>query len=461
MASSSVVSIDQGQEDDKHESEAEREEKAFREYFPDHAAEFQRIISSLDEDEDDQEPDSNQVTRRENSEVPRLSDKDLSLVVKMHDKLFSADNRADDNLRIRAFVASYDAASRMSHLTNWIANPREEMPFMGSHIFALALRCSTNRNVWLPLFCSESIRDFHNDPFPSESVKADLPLRELLIRIAQLLRAFPGHSILLGIGQVVERMRQLDIQVTPLGKVMAGLEVILRRAQDWEEHASQHVQLGKPLKDISVLVTSWRKLELQSWSFLLTLREKRRGIRACQHWPRMYSLIHKDRADSTEHMPSKQISKNTQASSPAWVWKGFPKLSKRLSLESDTKNIDELARLLDTFILSSNLAECTERLALVKSFANELRNECLVHGPKRLPLARLMHSLFNHYERLMPILMQRKDKLREPIEKRLKDEVKLAKWDEQSYYSLVSLMLASYHHLFCVITSHHLHLLIS
>ena len=32
--------------------------------------------------------------------------------------------------------------------------------------------------------------------------------------------------------------------------------------------------------------------------------------------------------------------------------------------------------------------------------------------------------------------MQTKDKLREPIEKHLKNKVKLAKWDEQSYYSL-------------------------
>jgi hypothetical protein len=53
-------------------------------------------------------------------------------------------------------------------------------------------------------------------------------------------------------------------------------------------------------------------------------------------------------------------------------------------------------------------------------------------------LARLMHSMWNYYERLMPILVNKKDKQREPIEKRLKDEVKLAKWDEQTYYSLVS-----------------------
>jgi midasin len=424
----------------KHESEEEREERELREYFPDHSAEFQRIITRLDEDEDYQD-DVDHLDDTDHSAAvqgSQLSDHELSLAVRLHHELFSRKAKADDKLRMRAFVTSYDAASRMAELTNWMVNPLDESSLLGSHIFALALRCNTSRNVWLPSLHSELIRDFHNDPFPSESIKADSPLRDLLIRIAQLLRAFPGHSILVGLGQVVERIRQLDIQVESLGRVMAGLEVILRRAQDWEQHASQHVQLGKPLKDISALVTTWRKLELHSWSSLLLMREKRRGIRANRHWPRMYSLIHNDRSENSEYTGGSNLLSNIPALSPKWVWKGFSQMSDRLGIDSNTKSIDELAQVLDTFMLTSNLAECTERLALIKSFANELRHECCVNGLRRLPLARLMHSLWNYYERLMPIIMNRKDKQREPIEKRLKDEVKLAKWDEQTYYSLVS-----------------------
>ena len=102
--------------------------------------------------------------------------------------------------------------------------------------------------------------------------------------------------------------------------------------------------------------------------------------------------------------------------------------------------MDELAKVLDAFILTSDIAEFEARLGLIESFANELANECRVSGPTRLPLARLLRSLCNYYSRFAPLLMQSKDNLREPIEKRLKDEVKLAKWDEQSYYSLVSLL---------------------
>ena len=247
--------------------------------------------------------------------------------------------------------------------------------------------------------------------------------------------------MLVGLGQVVERIRQLDIQMVSLGKIMSGLEVILRRAQDWEQHASQHVQLGKPLRDISALVTSWRKLELHSWSSLLTMREKRRGLRANRHWPKLYGLIHKDRANrDIDHECRKRLITSTHlpAMSPKWIWKGFPQMTERLGLDNNTESIEELAKVLDTFILTSNLAECKERLALIQAFAKELEHECCISGQKRLPLARFMRSLRDYYERLMPILIQQKDKQREPIEKRLKDEVKLAKWDEQTYYSLVS-----------------------
>ena len=430
-------------------TEEDKEEKEFREYFPDHGAEFNRIVeSSLNDDDDlnEEEGDTNQNEESCNDEadVSQLSDAELSLVVSLHEEMFSNDGKRtiNDNIRVRAFLSSYEAASRLGHLTEWMKKGQEDNSSLGSHLLALALRSNVNRGVWSSTESNDStIRDFHNDPHPSESIKADLPLRNLLIRIGQLLRAFPGHAVLVSLGQVVERVRKLDIQAVALGKVMTGLEVILRRAQDYEQHASLHVTLGKPLKDISVLVTSWRKLELQSWSHLLTIRENRRSIRAKQHWPRVYSLIHKSKGSGEESKCSSTTSTTRKhLASPSWVWKGYPKLSACLGISVDTKNLGDLAKVLDTFILTSNIAEFSARLGLIQSFANELRNECEVDGKveERFHLARLLQSLCNYYSRFIPLLMQTKTKLRDPIEKRLKDEVKLAKWDEQSYYSLVS-----------------------
>lgn len=439
LAHSSVLDINQKKERTGTASttENDREEKEFREYFPNHGAEFERIVTSIEE-ADDLEISDEEDAADDNATLgySKLQDDELALVVALHREMFTGRrSKIDDNLRLRAFITSYEAASRLSHLTEWLRKSQnDDASSLASHVLALALRCSVRRRAWSPFLSSDS--DFHNDPLPSESIRADLPLRNLSLRVGQLLRAFPGHSVLVALGQIVERIRQLDIQVVSLGKVMSGLEVILRKAQDWEQHASQRVQLGAPLKEISTIVASWRKLELQSWSNLLTMREKRRGIRATQHWPRMYGLVHnigeRGGDDSTKVKRRANV-----AYSPSWVWKGFPAMTTKLSVDGDTKSMADFAKVLDTFLLTANLAEFSDRLALVENFVHEITNEIQSNGTRRLPLARLLQSFWNYYNRLAPLLLQRKNQLREPIEKRLKDEVKLAKWDEQSYYALV------------------------
>jgi hypothetical protein len=113
--------------DNKPNSEAEQDEREFREYFPDHGAEFQRIIDSLDEDEDYEDLDNHHVSQHDDSTPSHLPERDLSLTVTLHDELFSPTKKPDDSLRTRAFVACYDAASCMSRLTNWIENPNDEL----------------------------------------------------------------------------------------------------------------------------------------------------------------------------------------------------------------------------------------------------------------------------------------------------------------------------------------------
>jgi len=411
----------------------DQEEKELREYFPDHGAEFQRIVAKLEDEEDESDEEDDIVKAKETTQ---LSDLEVSMIVELHRELFSpSKKKIEDSLRIKAFTRCYDAASRLNHLTEWMKKSQEEQKFLGSHMFALTLRCSVNRSLWSPLLTNDAIRDFHSDPFPSESVKADSPLRSLLIRVGQLLGAFPGHSVLVAIGQIVEKVRQLDIHTNSLGKVMSGLEVILRKAQDWEQHASQHVQLGKPLKEISSLVATWRKLELQSWSHLLTIRENRRSVRPRRHWARLYGLIH-GISESEELRASLNEAALKHGHSPSWIWKGYPEISKRLGADGDVKCIEDLAKVLDTFILTSNIAEFRTRLDLIENFANELRNDCEVNGPTRVTLTRLLLSFCNYYSRFEPLISKTITTLREPIEKRLKDEVKLAKWDEQSYYAL-------------------------
>jgi midasin len=47
------------------------------------------------------------------------------------------------------------------------------------------------------------------------------------------------------------------------------LELLLLRAQLWQETAARHVSLGAPLAPLAGLAARWRRLELAAWRRLL------------------------------------------------------------------------------------------------------------------------------------------------------------------------------------------------
>ena len=74
--------------------------------------------------------------------------------------------------------------------------------------------------------------------------------------------------------------RLLGMAVTaPLKAMLTGVELLLAKAQLWEETAARHVSLAPQLAPLSALATRWRKLELVAWQSLLdTTRERAAAV---------------------------------------------------------------------------------------------------------------------------------------------------------------------------------------
>lgn len=66
----------------------------------------------------------------------------------------------------------------------------------------------------------------------------------------------------------------LSVQ-SPLKAALTGLELLLARAQVWEESAAKHVSLAQQLEAVAALATRWRKLELAAWRNLLNTTRSR------------------------------------------------------------------------------------------------------------------------------------------------------------------------------------------
>lgn len=62
---------------------------------------------------------------------------------------------------------------------------------------------------------------------------------------------------------------------SPLKAALTGLELVLARAQIWEESAAKHVSLEAQLQGVAALATRWRRLELAAWRNLLKTTQQR------------------------------------------------------------------------------------------------------------------------------------------------------------------------------------------
>jgi midasin (ATPase involved in ribosome maturation) len=447
-SSSSSTSI----EDTKDESDEEKKERQYREQFPDHAKEFNKIIEAVEAielggehyEEEDYNADGSKINEFS------VSEEQLSFICDIHKELFSGQNKGSnsDSLRIKSFIATYAAAAQLNNSIVLVDSLEPENKRLGAHCFALGLNAKNDSGSSLNFHSfmksdTSVDTDFHKDPNPAEVLKADLPLRGLLLRISKLMRAFPGNSILIAIGQVVETMRQMDVKDTSLGKMLTGLEVILKKAQEWEQHASKRVALGESLQRISRLVAQWRKLELQSWSSLLNVRDQTHILRAKRHWMRLYNILVSDEDKPRQDHDLVVSSGYSSPRFPKWLWIGQGKHLHHVTKNSmDTIHSEdhvEMLKVLDTFILTSGIGQFIERLELLQSFAEQLRAEyriAQVKNDRRLSKALIVDSLVKHYSTFATMIATAKEILRKPIEKKLKDDVKLAKWDEQSYYAL-------------------------
>ncbi len=411
-------------------------EEGYREQFPDHGQEFHSLLSAIEmEDASDQAEVEQSETIDE--EDWSLAEDQIATLCSLHRDLYlNTGCVVNDQCRTRVLCSAYIAAYHLSQ--TWpvaLAQSSDNTEQVGAHIMTLAL-CSAGLSKSV-IASNGNVIDFHRDANPAEVTKATRPLDALILRISQLLSAFPGHSVLIALVRVADHVRKLPLSTTSVGKAMHGLEIILQKAQAWEQHASCHVKLGSSLQNISELVACWRKLELQSWGTLLEGRSLRFANRARRHWPRLYNLLAKE----TEHNLIDSKRNHCSVVAPIWVWKGLrtgmgPFLSSSGQCEVGGAMTD-LCRVMDTFLLSSPLGEFHERLKLIETFAFQmtLMSEHSENG-SRSSIGRMLFSLVSFYKQFVPLLETRLTELRHPIEARLKDEVKLAKWDEQSYYAL-------------------------
>ena len=102
----------------------------------------------------------------------------------------------------------------------------------------------------------------------------------------------------------------------------------------------------------------------------------------------------------------------------------------------------------DRLLLSSTLGEFKTRLGLIETFQWQLDSELILHyerpsgaglsTDRREFLRNVFYNLHQYYKQFEPTLDESLQSLCAPIEKKMKDFITLARWDDINYFSLKS-----------------------
>ncbi|XP_035384712.1 midasin isoform X1 [Electrophorus electricus] len=404
-------------------TEEQQEERDFRRSFPTYHKDFADITAepSLEQPiiiEDDEDCDGKAESSQNGG---FLLPSCQNTVIQVHQRLCLSyaqslwyqpslpTNQSKDH--ISALVTSYQITAplitRFYHLMDCELDPQ----LISSQLLLSSLLQNTVRGSGGPaglLLSSEGPYDFYQQPNMSQA-RLCLPALEQLGRaVRRRLDDWPGHPALLQITVVMERILNFSLS-SPLAKFLNGLEILLSKAQDWESNASRSVSLRTELEPITQLIIQWRKLELRCWSSSLDNAMKRHAENSNKHWFNIYQLVERYLQE------------------------------KRMDLTSADGGVEELSlssvsSTLQGFMEGSTLGEFHTRLTMLLTF------HChILLAPKQeghALLCSLLWNLHKYYAQFSESVQSRITQLRTPIEKELKDFVKISKWNDVSFWSV-------------------------
>ncbi|XP_060024167.1 midasin [Lagenorhynchus albirostris] len=395
-------------------SEEEEEEWEFRTHFPPHGEDFADIL--VEPTLEAKKGPSDGQEEETATEPALLSQSSMQAVMLIHQQLCLGFARslwyqqtppphvAEHYLSL--FLSCYQTGASL--VTNFYPLMGVELndQLLGSQLLAYTLSRNTlfGEGTLDLMVKPDGPYDFYHHPNVPEARHCQPVLEGFSEAVRQLLQDWPEHPALEQLLVVMDRIRSFPLS-SPISKFLNGLEILLAKAQDWEENASRALSLRKHLDVVTQMVIRWRKLELNCWSMSLDNTMKRHTEKSTKHWFSIYQMLEKHMQEQTEEQ------------------------------EDDRQmTLMLLVSTLQAFIEGSSLGEFHVRLQMLLVFHCHVLLMPQVEGKDSL--CSVLWNLYHYYKQFFDRVQAKIVELRSPLEKELKEFVKISKWNDVSFWSI-------------------------
>ncbi|XP_077284299.1 midasin [Arctopsyche grandis] len=246
--------------------------------------------------------------------------------------------------------------------------------------------------------------NFYQNAWVSETRKC-LPILEMVKeRTNKLLQEWPDFPTLNDIMTVNNRI--LDFPVTsPIARFLTGLELLRDKIEDWNKNATKTNTMNDLALVVAQQIVTWRKLELAGWKDSLNNSFERLQSEANKWWFHIFTLV-------DCYILQKPISAN------------------------DANHAILLApqfiEAMQSFMEKSPLVEYNKRLDII--YVMHCHATHLTPTPRRDDVISILWNIYKYYSQFSNQIIQKIKEKRVPIEKKLRDFVKICTWERDLSY---------------------------
>jgi len=404
-----------------HTSTEENDELALiRKMFPTHnEKDFDDIesstISSLDKNNASEEPsESNEAEKTELSLSGLITKEDMKEIQHIHSNIvtsfiaskwicknsISVESSTD---YIGPLIQRYSTVHGivkdvLPNLSNRLASKLYNSLNL---LVALKLQnqeANETQKLWKNAGRQAKVYNFYSDS-NIEEVKQCLPVcQNILNSVDELLKEWPENPILKSIQCIIERIYTFPI-VSPVSRFLTGFEILSEKMLQWKECAHSGICMIDQISMLTQQIISWRKLELSCWKACLNTVYEDLISDTSKWWFFLYALV------------ENYITRSAYDTAKA---------------NDEVITRQKLVELLERFMSESSLVEFEARLDLLLTF------HCHVYysdnNNDKDEILAILWNIYSYYKQFVVDVKAQIAALKAPIEKKLKDIIKIVRW---------------------------------
>ncbi|XP_055839231.1 midasin [Episyrphus balteatus] len=273
--------------------------------------------------------------------------------------------------------------------------------------------------------------NFYKDSNIPEIISCTDVMDRIEKRVMDQLELYPEHASLIDIIRVIKKIRSLP-STSPVVRFNTGFQILRQKVAQWNEVAHKNNHLRDLEVQVAEFVQKWTKLELQFWRTCLSQTYERVQSNAYKYWFFIYNLLQ-------EYIQDHEI--DSSYTDIKYTEKRFAEGETMEVEQQQTTKIspNDILRILKQFVESSSYGDFQVRMDLLKSFELYLHYVQIGDEEKKTTLIAGLHNLQIYFSQFTAEIEEHKKSVRGPIEKKLKEFVKIESYNKDlSYFSMRS-----------------------